>query len=223
MAGPTRHHRHSKAPRRWLLPAAIVAVVVVVAAVVVLVTASRHDDGPAPAATPLPAPTVTVAPPLPTPTVTPSPRATTTAFTAALPASVLQYAYASSQPEAEWLSAGALEAWADAYVDGGAGTLTVQAGQFRTAGAATAFAATLVAALPPALPAPGEGQGRPAFPQAGDVTVAGATVGTYTVTDGGLGDSGVAIGIAVWTNGTAVFRMVAPLVDIANAYAAYPL
>jgi hypothetical protein len=50
------------------------------------------------------------------------------------------------------------------------------------------------------------------------VVVAGTTVGSYSIAAAGDGT-----GVAVWTNGSAVFRMVAPLADIANAYAAYPL
>ena len=50
------------------------------------------------------------------------------------------------------------------------------------------------------------------------MTAGGAPTGTYTIADAGDGT-----GVAVWTNGTAVFRLVAPLADILNAYAAYPL
>ena len=200
----------------WVLPVAIGAAVVVVAGVVVGVILSQSDETAAPPSAPAPIVT-TIVLPVPTPAVAPSPRATTTDFTAVLPASVLQYAFASSQPATDWQAAGALEAWADAYTDGGAGTLAVQAGQFPTADEATAFAATLVAALPSTAPSPGA-TGAPALPQSGSVVVSGTAAGSYTIADAGDGT-----GVAVWTNGTAVFRMVAPLADILNAYGAYPL
>ncbi|HEY0119255.1 MAG TPA: hypothetical protein VGC04_10775 [Cellulomonas sp.] len=239
--GP-QHGRGERGGRpAWVLPVAIGAAVVVVAGIVVGVVLSRSDEVAAPPAT-APAPVVTtIVLPVPTPDVAPSTRATTTDFTALLPASVLQFAYASSQPATDWQAAGALEASADTYTDGGTGKLTVQAGQFPTADAATAFAATLVAALPSAAPsttpstapsaapstapgpAPSTGPspaatGASALPRTGSVVVSGATTGSYTIVDGGDGT-----GVAVWTNGTAVFRMVAPLADVINAYGAYPL
>ncbi len=213
--GP-QHGRGEGGRPAWLLPVALGAAVVVVAGIVVAVLLSRQDDTAAAPPTPTTVVTTVVAP-VPTPTVTPAARATTTTFTAALPASVLQYAYASSQPATVWQAAGALEAWADTYTDGGTGTLTVQAGQFETADAATAFAATLVAALPTAAPSPAA-TGTPALPQTGQVTVGGTAVGSYTIVDAGDGT-----GIAVWSNGTAVFRLVAPLADVVNAYGAFPL
>ncbi len=213
--GP-QHGRGEGGRPRWLLPVALGAAVIVVAAVVVGIILSQPGSTPVPATQPAPVVT-TVHLPVPTPTVQPSARATGTAFTAALPASVLQYAYGSSQPAGDWLAAGALEASADTYTDGGSGKLTVQAGQFPTAEAATAFAATLTAALPTAAPTPAA-TGAPALPKTGQVAVAGTVTGSYTIVDGGDGT-----GIAVWTNGTAVFRLVAPLADIVNAYGAYPL
>ncbi len=215
--GPQHGHDVGGGRPRWLLPVAIGAAVVVVAGVTVGVVLSQSGAGGTPTAT-APAPVVTtVVLPVPTPSVSPSPRASTTAFAALLPASVLQYAYASSQPVPEWQAGGALEAWLDTYTDGGTGTLTVQAGQFPTADAATAFAATLVAALPTGAPSP-TATGAPTLPQSGSVMVGGASTGSYTIVDGGDGT-----GVAVWTNGTAVFRMVAPVADIVNAYGAFPL
>jgi hypothetical protein len=58
----------------------------------------------------------------------------------------------------------------------------------------------------------------PALPQTGQVVVAGTVAGTYTIVAAGDGT-----GVAVWRNGTGVFRMVAPVADIRNAYAAFPL
>jgi hypothetical protein len=213
--GP-QHGRGEGGRRRWLLPTALGAAVVVVAGVVVGVVLSQRGSTPVAAAEPT-AVVTTVHLPVPTPTVQPSARATSTAFTALLPAGVLQYAFASSQPASDWLAAGALEAWADTYTDGGSGKLTVQAGQFPTADEATAFAATLTAALPTAAPSPAA-TGEPPLPKTGQVAAAGTVSGSYTIVEGGDGT-----GIAVWTNGTGVFRLVAPLADILNAYGAYPL
>jgi hypothetical protein len=195
---------------------ALAGVGVLIGVVVVGILLSRPDavraTGPAPTTV-----VTTIVAPLPTPTVKPSARAAGTPFSAALPVAVLQYAYASSQPAADWQGRGALEAWLDAYTDGGAGKLSVQAGQFPTADEATAFAATLTAALPTAAPTPAP-TGAVVLPRTGQVVVAGTVSGSYTIADGGDGT-----GIAVWTNGTAVFRLVAPLADILNAYGAYPL
>jgi len=211
-----KHGRGDQARRSWLLPVALGAAVVVVGGIAVGVFLNRPPAAPASAPQPTTIVTTIVAP-LPTPTVKPSARATATALTALLPASVLQYAYASTQPATDWEAAGALEAFTDTYTDGGTGTLTVQAGQFPTADGATAFAATLVTALPTAAPSPAA-SGAPALPKTGQVAGGGTVTGSYTIV---AGENGT--GIAVWTNGTTVFRMVVPLADILNAYAAYPL
>jgi len=216
--GP-QHGRGGRGRSGWLLPLALGVGVLVVAAIVVGIVVSRHHGGTTAATQPAPVVT-TVTAPVPTPTVQPSARATGSAFTAALPASVLQYAYVSSTPATDWLAAGALEAWTDTYSDGGTGKLTVQAGQFPTADAAKAFAATLTAALPTAAPSPAAtaATGAPTLPKTGQVSAGGTVTGSYTIVDGGDGT-----GIAVWSNGTGVFRLVAPLADVVNAYGAYPL
>jgi len=161
----------------------------------------------------------------PVPTIAPVPRATETAFTALLPTNLLQYALATSVVDEEWVAADAIEAWSETYTDGASATLAVRAGQWETPEEATAIAATLVAALPTAAPAPAAtgtstatAAPAPRLPQTGDVTAAGAVVGTFTIVDAGDGT-----GVAVWTNGTSVFRLVAPVDDVLDAYAAYPL
>lgn len=212
--GASPHHgRDTQGRPRWLLPVLLSAAVVVAAAVVVVVLVMRSGDEAA-----SPAVTTTVVLPVPTPTVEPVAREATSAFATALPPAVLQYALASSAADAEWVSAGALEAWSDAYSDGGAGELTVRAGQWETPEEAGAFAATLVGALPSLAPPASPAADAPALPASGDVVAAGATVGTYAIVDAGDGT-----GVAVWSNGTAVFRMVAPVDEIADAWAQYPL
>lgn len=216
--GP-QHGRGGRGRPGWLLPLALGVAVLVVAAIVVGIVVSRQHGGTTTATQPAPVVT-TVTAPLPTPSVQPSARPTGSAFTAALPASVLQYAFVSSTSATDWLAAGALEAWTDTYSDGGTGKLTVQAGQFPTADAAKAFAATLTAALPTAAPSPAAtaATGAPTLPKTGQVSAGGTVAGSFTIVAGGDGT-----GIAVWTNGTGVFRLVAPLADVVNAYGAYPL
>ena len=188
----------------WLVPVIIGAVVVVVAAVIIGIV-SNKDSGGGEAAPAGVASTVLL--PSPTPTVAPVARTATTAFATALPTSVLQYALATSAENPAWTTAGAIEAYTETYTDGGSGTVTVNAGQWETPAEATAFAATLVAAVPAAAPNPTAtaAPGAPTLPQSGDVTAAGATVGTYTIADL---DNGT--GIAIWTNGTTVFEVTAP-------------
>lgn len=210
-----QHGRTAGGRPAWLLPVALSALVVIVAAVVVLVLTSRDD-----ASAPPDAVVTTVVLPVPTPTVAPIDRGATTTFSAALPTTLLQYALAATQADAEWQAAGALEAWHDSFTDGGSGTVVVRAGQWETSQEAAAFLAQQVAGLPPA-PAPtataGETAGG-AAPVTGEVVVGGAPVGTYTI-----GRTADGTGVAVWSNGTAVFRIDGPADQIANLYAAFPL
>ncbi|MGV8979168.1 MAG: hypothetical protein ACOH17_14100 [Cellulomonas sp.] len=210
--------------RTMLIVGGIVAAVVVIGGIVAIVVSRGGDD-----AAVLPAPTAsTVLLPLPTATLAPVPRAATTAFAAALPTTLLQYALATSVPEPTWVGAGALEAYSESYSDGGAAQVVVLAGQWETPEAAAAYAAQLVAAIPAvaapaATPSSTESAGATAaapagFPASGDVMVAAVKVGTFSLVDAGDGT-----GIAVWTNGSSVFRATAPITDLRNVYAAYPL
>lgn len=209
------------APRRvWLRPVAIGAAVLVVAGAVVGILLTRGgEEQPAPAAE-----TVTLPPP--TPTVAAAARGTSTAFAGLLPTTVLQYALTASQEDTEWLAAGAVEAYAEQLTDGGEGAVAVRAAQFATPEAAAVFAQGLVDALPAAVPDTGapsadedtDGAPLPDLPQTGEVLVGGQPVGTYTVVDASDGT-----GVAVWQNGTAVFRLVAPVADVLDAYLAYGL
>lgn len=211
--------------RKLLLIGGIAAAVVVIGVVVAIIASQGGDDDVA-----LPTPTAsTILLPVPTSTIAPVPRAATTAFASALPTTVLQYALATSAPEPTWVSAGAIEAYSEAYSDGGTAQVVVVAGQWETPEAAAAYAQQLVAAIPaiPAAPvatpsstaSAGATAAAPTgFPESGDVTAAGQKVGTYALVDAGDGT-----GIAVWTNGSSVFRATAPIVDLRNVYAAYPL
>ncbi|WP_258724442.1 hypothetical protein [Cellulomonas sp. NS3] len=205
--------------RRLLLVGGAVAAVVVVGGVLIAVLTGGDDEpGAAPAAE-----TVTLAPP--TPTAQPVARASTTAFAAALPPSVLQYALASSGPEDAWTAAGALEAYTETYSDGGTAQVVVQSGQWETPEEAAAQLAALATGLPAGIPAdasaspsPGATTAPAPLPQTGEVVVDGQPVGTFTIVDAGDGS-----GIALWSNGTTVFRATAPVEQIRDVYAAFPL
>ncbi|WP_066585902.1 hypothetical protein [Cellulomonas timonensis] len=202
--------------RRLLLIGGIAAGVVVLGGLTTALLLNR-DDAPQQATD-----AATVFLPSPTPTVAPAARTAATPFAAVLPVSVLQYALATSANDEGWLAAGAIEAYTEAYTDGGAGAVTVQAGQWETAEEAAAHAQRLAAELPAADAAPTASADSTAAPvalapESGDVTVAGAVVGTYA-----WGPVG-ADGVAVWSNGTTVFRVTGPAESIRDFYSAYPL
>jgi len=209
-ADPATPEEPRKARPAWLLPVAIVAAVVVVAGIVVAIVLAQNGDD---AAAPTPVPTPTIVGPVPTPTIAPAERPNPTDFTSALPASVLQYAFASEKTFGGWVDLKALDAVRDTYSDGGAGAITVDAGQFaKTADAAKVVAriakGTKVAPTSPCC----------SLPQQGDVMAGGKKVGTFAIVDLGGGK-----GQAVWTNGTSLFRITAPSDEVVNAYNAYPL
>jgi hypothetical protein len=210
--------------RKRLLIGGIAGGVVVIVVIAAVLVSQRGDQ------VALPAPSAsTVLLPVPTPTLVPVARVAPTVFASVLPTTLLQYVLASSAPEASWVSAGAVEAYSEAYSDGGSGKVVVLAGQWETPAAADAAAKQLIAAVPSPTTAPrasasstatagpsGSASVQP--PETGNVTAAGQTVGTYLIRDVGDGT-----GVAVWTNGASVFRATAPIAEIHNVYAAYPL
>jgi len=228
--------------RRALLVGGIVAAVLLVAGGVTAFVLTRDDAPPT-----VPAPPAVVLP-SPTSTVDAAGRPATTPFASALPATLLQYALAASADDEEWLALNAVEAYAESYTDGGSATVEVRAGQWETPEEAAAVAATLTAALPATAAEPAGTEtatgaagtetagtetagtetsgtatseaatGAPAVLLEDDVLVDGQATGTVTVLD--LGDG---TGVAVWNNGTTVFRLTGPAADIENLYAAYPL
>lgn len=133
-------------------------------------------------------------------------RTASSAFAANLPATVLQYALASSEDDPEWVAAGALEAYADVYADSAGEQVTVRSGQWATAEEATAQQAALAEGLT------GE------VLESGPVSVAGEQTGAVTIVDRGDGT-----GTAVWSNGTGVFQLTALIADVRNAFAAFPV
>jgi len=144
--------------------------------------------------------------PVPTSALTPVDRAATSAFAANLPGTVLQYALTSSQQDTEWSTVGALESYLDSYADEAGDQMTVHSGQWASADQARAQQESMAGALT------GE------VLSSGPVTVDGQDTGAVTVVD--LGDGN---GAAVWSNGTGVFVLTAPVDDVTNAYAAYPV
>ncbi|MCR6705401.1 MAG: hypothetical protein NVV66_12165 [Cellulomonas sp.] len=222
---------------KWLLPVAIGGGVLLVGAVAAgIVLANRGNDS----ASPEPLVATTIRLPSPTPSIEPVAREATTPFATALPSSVLQYALASSAPEATWVTAGALEAYTESFTDGGDLTATVLSGQWATQDEARAFTDALVAELPTAeaavegtseelgatpsadatatTRAGAPASGRDKLPQTGAVRVGDERVGTYTAV--ALGDG---TGVVVWRNLTAVFRIEAPVEDLLDLYRAFPL
>jgi hypothetical protein len=209
--------------RRRVVIASVVAGVLVLGGGGAAYLLTRDDGGGTVAARPdvvLPSPTATAAPVA---------RAATTPFATALPVTVLQYALQTSAEDAGWLALNAVEAYTETYTDGAAGTVTVQAGQWETPAEAAAVLTSLAAALPavPAAetaadpsadPAATSAAAAPSVLASGEVLVGGQPTGAVTVVDAGDGT-----GVAVWSNGTTVFRVTGPAADIANLYAAYPL
>ena len=189
--------------RRGLVVGLVAAVVAAGAAAAVALGAL---DRPQPVAAPTPE---TVVLPSPTPTVEPIPRQPLSAFADALPSTVLSYALTTFAEEPPLLVAGALEGYRLGYSDGGDGALTVLAGQWPTPEEAVAALAGLTAGAVPVE------DGEPA---SGDVLVAGAPVGMWTLTAAPHGATSVS-----WPNGTVLLRAIAPPDVARDVYAAYPL
>jgi hypothetical protein len=146
--------------------------------------------------------------PSPTPTVAPVARTPVSAFADSLPATVLRYALTAQVEHPPLLAQGAVEGYRLDYSDGGTGTVTVLAGQWPTPeDAAAAYAAATAGAAP-------VDDGEPA---SGDVVVAGAVVGTWSVAAAADGAATV-----TWSNGTAVLQVLGPADVVRDVYAAYP-
>lgn len=206
--GDRRHRRPSQEVlyRRRRLAVAALALVAVV--VVVLLAAFAWPGFARPAAEP--APTVTVTAPAPTPTVEPAERPEgSTAFAAALPDRVLQFAWRGQEESAATLDADAVEGWTVTYADGdgeGATTVVVTAGQWGTPEQAAAVEERMLTAA-------GEAS------SSGDVVVGGETVGTWAVTPSAEAGRSV----VTWRNGTAVLQATGPTDVVEDFYAAFPL
>ena len=198
--------------RRTILIVAVVGALVVVGAIVA--GAAGVFGAGEPAAVPSPS-TVTLS--SPTPTVKPAARKHISAFADKLPGSVLSYAFAGIAPHPGFVSAGAIEAYKVDYSDGGKAKVTVYAGQWETAKEAGAVYGSLIKA-PAAAKVPAKGAATPAKPTTGKVWVAGRPVGHWKITKAPDGT-----GSAIWTNGTALFRVVGPANVVEDFFNAFPL
>ena len=218
--GPRSGASGSNRRRTLVIVGIVVGVLVLGGAVTALVLTMNRSS------TPSATVTSTTQLPSPTPTVAPAAREKGSAFLDALPSSVLQYAWASVAPDEAWRTAGALEAYDVTYTDGGSGTVTVRAGQWRTAAEVTAYQTTLTGQLTAAAGSPTAGSTATAgsttavgpATSTGDVTVGGVTVGTWTIVPQADG-----AGTVVWSNGTTLFEASGPASELADLYAAFPL
>jgi flagellar basal body-associated protein FliL len=174
----------------------LVVVIVLLAGGITYYFASKRSGGSVAG----PTTTVTATAGVATPTIQPSPKESGTDFFNALPVAVGPYVYQGSVRNTDWAAAdGATEAYTVTYSDG-TNTVTLIAGQWRTAALATAAQAKLVTASPDAT-APGD--------------TANATPGTASDANSPVTDqAGAATGptaptasaTAMWVNDTAVFQ-----------------
>ncbi len=155
--------------------------------------------------------------PVPSPTVAAIAREPGTAFYDALPSTVLAYAMSASDAAAELGTLGALEGYRIGYSDGSA-TVTLLAGQWPTAEAATAAYASLSSAGDAATAPSASPSATADSPTSGDVTASGTVVGAWSMTAGADGS-----GVLTWSNGTAVLQLSGPAAALRDVYAAFPL
>jgi len=180
----------------------IVAAVVVLGGAVAGILAGTGAFTPEALPTP-PAETVTATPP--TPTVEPVAReGEPTAFSAALPDTVLDLALADFAPGGILDEAKPLESFTLVYSDGGSRSVTVYAAQFADAEAAQAAMPTILS----------DGV------ETGEVTASGAVVGEYGFA-GAFGDAGQPA--IVWRNTTAVLVVTGEEQLVRDVFAAFPL
>lgn len=182
----------------------IVAGVVVVAGVVLAVLGATGAFAPAPLPTP-PAATVTAEPP--TPTAEPIEREVEpTAFSAALPDTVLDLALTEMSAGGRWAESDvpAIEAYTLAYSDGGAKNVTLDAAQFADEEAAQGALSEVVV----------DGA------ETGEVTAGGAVVGEYWIVPGASAEDVTTI---LWRNTTAVFLLEGDPEVVRDVFRAFPM
>lgn len=187
----------------WL-PWAIGGVVAIVV-VVLVVLGLTGEDSPDTSSPPSP---VEVVGPEPTPAAEPVVRGEGSALFLSLPDSVRQYVVTEIAASDAFAAAAALESVTATYtgpLDGQDVSYTVTVGQWPTPEEVAAPAAAVVAAA-----------GEPI--SSGEVTVAGAPVGTYSIH--GVDDT---LSTVVWTNGTLLLQATGPAADIENFYLAFSL
>ncbi len=179
----------------------IVAGVVVVGGAVAGILAGTGAFTPEALPTP-PAETVTATPP--SPTAAPVEReGEPTAFSAALPDTVLDLALADFAPDDEFFEGKALESYTLVYSDGGSRSVTVHAAQFPDVEAAQAWGPVVMDEV-----------------EQGEVTAGGVVVGEH-FGPGLWGETGQ-LGIK-WRNTTAVFVVLGDELLIQDVFTAFPL
>lgn len=190
--------------RRFPLWAWIAAGVVIVAGAVVGVLAANGTFTPEAEVLPTPpAETVTATPP--TPTVEPVAReGEPTAFTAALPDTVLDLALADFSPGGELESVKPIESYTLVYSDGGSRSVTVYAAQLKSVKAAErAFGKIAVEPT-----------------EQGEVSAGGSPVGELAVLADFAGSGETAL---VWRNTTALFVVVGEESLVRDVHTVFPL
>ena len=182
----------------WILGGVVVAAGIVVA----ILAGSGAFSAPEPLPTP-PAETITAPPP--------SPRAEPvaregepTAFSAALPDTVLDLSLADFAPGGRFDETRALESFSLAYSDGAARSVALEAGQFEDPEAATRAFTRLVGDQSPV--------------ESGEVNAGGVAVGEFAQL---VADDGSTV--LVWRNTTAVFILSGEEALVRDVFTAFPL
>ncbi|WP_199423415.1 hypothetical protein [Actinotalea solisilvae] len=205
-------------PPVWALVAAAVVLVGVVVAAVLLLGDRGGEAGPAPEAE-----VVTL--PVPTPTVEAIPREGGTAFSQALPSTVLAHALSEVGEHVPFLTSGAIEAYRYVYTDGAA-PVVLTAGQWETPEEASGVYAALVQAQTAAAAEAGaadagdgeEGESATDLQEGPVTTTDGAETGRYTLVPRPDGT-----GTVTWWNGTAVLQLDGPTEELLDLFTAFPL
>lgn len=188
--------------RRGLVLGIVGAVVLVAGGVTAAVLATREPTAPV---TP---PAVTITNPVPTAAATPAAREESTALVAALPDTVLQWAFAGIEEEKG--QRGALESYRATYSDGAGAEVVLHVTQLRDAKAAAGSAAALADAFAKSRPE--------ATATTLPVTIGGEPKGEATIRT-----AAPELGAATWVNGTVAFHAEGPADVIEDFFRAFPL
>lgn len=195
-------HGRARSRRRLVVLGVVGGLVLVGGGVTAAVLASREPTAPV---TP---PAVTITNPVPTPGAAPVPREESTPLVAALPDTVLQWAFAGVADEEG--ARGALETYRVSYVDGAGGEVVLHLTQLRDAAAAGEAAGRFASAFAEATP-DGTAQTLPVI------------IGGQQTSEATVRTSPTATGAATWVNGTVAFHAEGPADAVENFFRAFPL
>lgn len=195
-------HGRSRPRRRGLVLGIVGAVVLVGGGVTAAVLANREPTAPV---TP---PAVTITNPVPTAAVAPAPREEPTPLVAALPDTVLQWAFAGVE-DAEG-PGDALESYRVTYTDGAGGDVVLEVTQLRDADAARATAGARAGAFAEATPD-------------GTATLLPVVIGGAQTSEATIRAVPSGTGGATWVNGTVAFHAEGPADGIEDFFRAFPL